>query len=281
VSGRLQGRVALVTGGAGGIGAAMVRLFAAEGARVLSVDIVDEAAGEASVADLGDVAYLCADVSEESEVEAAARTCVERWGRLDVLCNNAGLGVGNDSILDITVEEWDRVQAVNLRGVFLGIKHAGRIMRDQGSGSIINTSSVAAIRAGLSAHGYSTAKAGVIHLTRSAAVELGEYGVRVNAILPGTFATGIYLRHVPEELATTAMDYLRSAAEYSQPLARLGDPIEIAYAALFFASDESTLVTAQALTIDGGMTAGNKWSRLQGNGFGAALRAAGHQEQRP
>jgi NAD(P)-dependent dehydrogenase (short-subunit alcohol dehydrogenase family) len=189
---RLNGKVALITGGASGIGEATVRLFVEEGATVVVVDIQDNR-GQQLAKELGSrAAYVHADVSREVDIRAAVTAAVERHGRLDCLFNNAGFAGIQGRIEEITVSGFDETTGVLLRGVFLGMKHAAPIMKRQGSGSIISTASVAGLRAGMGPHIYSAAKAAVIHLTQSVAMELGESGIRVNCICPGGIATPIF-----------------------------------------------------------------------------------------
>ncbi len=187
--GRLDGKVAVITGGASGIGEGTVRLFVEEGARVVIADVQD-AKGE-MLADIlgGRAIYQHTDVSDEAQVKAAVQRAVDEYGSLDCIYNNAGFGGAVGPIEEIPVEEYDRTMNVLLRGVFLGMTHAAPVMKAQGSGSIISTASVAGIRGGDGPHIYSTAKAAVIHLTKTVALELGESGVRVNCICPGGIAT--------------------------------------------------------------------------------------------
>ena len=255
---RLEGKVAVVTGGASGIGEATVRLFRVEGARVVVADLQDEP-GKALARDLGpDVVYQHADVSREADVEAMIRRALDAFGRLDCLFNNAGFGGASGPISEIPAQEFDDTLAVLLRGVFLGMKHAAPRMAAQGSGSIISTASVAGLLAGLGPHVYSAAKAAVIHLTRSVAMELGESGVRVNCICPGGIVTPLLTRAVGE--GEEARRIVAGFLEKLQPIQRAGMPDDVARAALWLASDESRFVTAQAIVVDGGLSAGRRWS---------------------
>ena len=257
--GLLEGKVALVTGAASGIGAATVRLFAREGARVLAADVQD-ALGEALAKELGAaVAYQRADVSREDDVAAAIDRAVRDFGRLDVCFNNAGIGGVLGPIAEIPADEFDRSVAVLLRGVFLGIKHAARVMVPQRSGCILSTASVAALQAGLGPHVYSMCKAGVVHLTRSTAMELGEAGVRVNCICPGGIATPLLARGfggTPE-----AVEMMKGFLANAQPIRRAGLPEDIAAAALYLASDAGSFVNGHALVVDGGLSGGRLWSQ--------------------
>lgn len=263
--GKLDGRSAVITGGASGIGAAAARLFVREGCAVLIADIQDDK-GERLARELGaNATYLRTDVSQENAVISAFEAAAAKCGRLDCVFNNAGLGGVAGPIANITLEAYERTMAVLLRGVFLGVKHAAGIMQRQRSGSIINTASVAGLQAGYGPHIYSAAKAAVIQLTRSVAMELAESGVRVNCICPGPVATPIFAdaAGITPDAADEAVETLRSVLANYQPIRRAGLPEDIAQAALWLASDDSSFVTAQALTIDGGLTAGQPWSLTQ------------------
>ena len=242
--GKLEGRVALITGGASGIGEATVRLFVEEGAKVLITDIQD-ARGRILAEELGSKAdYLHADVSLEDDVERAIRYATETFGGLDVMFNNAGIAGAVGPIEEVSVEAFDETIGVLLRGVFLGIKHAATVMNARGTGSIINTASVAGIRTGYGNHIYSAAKAGVIQLTRSTAMELGESGVRVNCICPGFIATPMIgrARGLSVEEADEKLEIVKESFKGGQPIRRTGLPEDIAKAALWLASDDSGFV---------------------------------------
>ena len=272
--GQLDGKTALITGGASGIGEATVRLFAAEGARVMIADVQDERGGRLA-GELGAAAsFRHADVSREADVREAVADAVARLGRLDCIFNNAGYAGVGGGIEDTPVEAFDETMAVLLRGVFLGMKHAAPVMKRQGSGSIISTASVAGLRTGYGPHVYSTAKAAVIHLTRSVAMELGESGVRVNCICPGGIATPIFGKAfgMDVEAADQAVAFMKAALTQFQPIRRSGLPDDIAQAALWLASDDSTFVNGHALVVDGGLTGGRQWS--EGRALRAQLRAA-------
>jgi len=261
--GRLEGKVALITGGASGIGEASVRLFVEEGAGVVVADVQDERGGLLA-SKLG-AEYVHADVTREEDVEAAVSHAVDVYGRLDCMFNNAGVAGAVGPIESVTVEAFDGTVAVLLRGVFLGVKHAAPVMRSQGGGSIINTASVAAIRAGYGNHVYSAAKAGVVQLTRSVAMELGEDGVRVNCILPGFIPTPMiaHARGVPTGEADGKLDAIKEAFRDAQPIRRPGRPDDVAKAALWLASDDSGFVNGHALVVDGGVSGGRTWSDYQ------------------
>lgn len=256
---RLEGKTAIITGGASGIGAATVRLFIEEGARVLIADTQTKR-GEELARQLGDAAaFRRVDVTREDDVRGAVEEVVQRWDRLDCIYNNAGFGGALGSIETTTVEEFDLTFDVLLKGVFLGIKHAAPVMRAQGGGSIISTASVAGLKTGESPHLYSVAKAAVIHLTRSVALELGEHGIRVNCICPGIVATPLAAGSA--KASDESLKKLAAAMAKSQALGRVGQPEDIARAALWLASDDSEWVTGHAQVVDGGAFAGRPWSR--------------------
>ncbi len=249
---RLPGHVAIITGAATGMGAAAARRFVAEGARVLVLDL-KETEGESLADELGDDArFLRTDVTKEAEVEAAVAHALECWGRLDCMWNNAGFGGALGPITETTEDDYDITMDVLLKSVFFGIKHAAPTMQAQGSGSIINTASIAGMEAGWAPHLYSTAKAAVAALTRTTALELAENNVRVNAICPGVIAT-------PLAMGRQGRDAFEDDMANAQPLGRVGEPDDIANLALWLASDESSFATGQAYVLDGGMTAGRAW----------------------
>lgn len=261
--GRLEGKVAIITGGASGIGEASVRKFAAEGAFVVLADI-QEQKGEALVRSLKERAFFQkTDVTVEADIQRLVQTTVERFGRVDCLYNNAGFGFATRSITETPTEEFDTLIAVLLRSTFLGIKHAGAVMKRQQSGVIVNTSSVAGIAGGYSHQAYSAAKAGVISLTQSAALELGEAGIRVNCVCPGNIVTPIFVRGIPftAEQEKQSLQTVAEALSHN-PLKRAGTPDDVANLALWLASDDSSFVNGQAIVIDGGMTTGLNWSMM-------------------
>jgi NAD(P)-dependent dehydrogenase (short-subunit alcohol dehydrogenase family) len=267
---RLEGKTCIVTGGAVGIGRAIAERLVAEGANVCIADI-DVPAAEKAAAELSAkanrtvaMAVRC-NVVKRSDIKAAIAKTVEQFGRLDVMFNNAGFGGVSGSILDTDMTAYDTTMAVLLRGVILGMKHAGRVMKEQGSGSIISTSSVAGVGIGFGPHVYSAAKAAVIHLTKSVANELGESGVRVNAICPGGIATPIFGKGMglSAEQADLTIDLMKVRLAQGQPIKRSGLPEDIANAAAWLASDEASFVNGHALVVDGGITTGRLWSERQ------------------
>jgi NAD(P)-dependent dehydrogenase (short-subunit alcohol dehydrogenase family) len=259
---RLSGKVAIVTGGASGIGRGTVDLFVREGAAVVIADLQDDK-GERLVDNLGaKTSYLRTDVGEEKDIEALVAHAVKTFGRLDCMFNNAGIvGVGG-SITELSADGVDATIRVLFRSVVLGMKHAARVMREQRSGSIISTASVAGLSTG-SAHIYSAAKAAVIHLTRSVAKELGESNVRVNCICPGGIATPIFGKAMglATQVADQTIEPLTKALAKFQPIPRAGVPEDIATAALWLASDEASFVNGHALVVDGGLVGGPLWSQ--------------------
>jgi NAD(P)-dependent dehydrogenase (short-subunit alcohol dehydrogenase family) len=262
MSGRLEGKVAVVTGGASGIGAGTVRRFVAEGARVVLGDI-DEARGNRLAAEVGPAAvFLRVDTGVEADVRALMALAVSRFGRLDCVFNNAGIGGVSGPIDETDLgEPYQRTVGVLFTGPLLGMKYAAPIMRAQGSGSIISTASVAGVAGGMGPHVYSALKAAVINLTRSVALELAPFGVRVNAICPGGIATHIFAPGFPRAGLVVGEDVdvpelMRPGLARMQPIPRAGEPEDIANMALFLASDESSFVSGQAFTVDGALTAG-------------------------
>jgi NAD(P)-dependent dehydrogenase (short-subunit alcohol dehydrogenase family) len=248
--GRLDGKVALITGAASGMGKVAGQLFAGEGARVVLADVTDDA-GRATAEGIGDAAaYVHADVSKASDVEAMIEAAVDRFGRLDVLYNNAGIFPADDAGATETSEEtWDRVMAINLKGVFLGCKYGVPAMLRNGGGSIINVASFVALMGAATAQiAYTTSKGGVLAMTREIAVEFARQGIRANALCPGPIETPLL-----KELMSDPARRQRRLVHI--PLGRLGRAEEIANAALFLASDESSFVTGATFVVDGGITA--------------------------
>src|SRR6476659_5576272 len=243
MGGRLEDKVCVITGTASGIGASSARLFAAEGAKVVGIDLdAEQARGTLTIA---------ADVSEEEQVRAALAEAREEYGRIAVLMNNAGINPTDDkSVLDTEIESWQRVQNVNLRSVFFCCKHGIPHLLDAGGGSVINVASfVATMGAAVSQISYTASKGAVLSLSRELGVEFADRGIRVNALCPGPVNTPLL-----KELF--AKDPERAAKRLVHiPMGRFGEPEEIAKAALFLASDDSTFVTASTFLVDGGLSA--------------------------
>jgi NAD(P)-dependent dehydrogenase (short-subunit alcohol dehydrogenase family) len=258
----LEGKVAVITGATSGIGARTAEVFVANGAKVVIAGRRQDR-GENLARKLGDAAsFIRTDVSVEADVKAMIDHAVDRFGRVDCLMNNAGRGSQYATVADVDLAQFDAVIAVHLRAVLAGMKYAARVMAAQGTGSIINVASVNGFRAGLGGHYYSAAKAASIHLTRCAAMELGEKGIRVNSLSPGMIATGAFCKYMgmQSDEADDHPEYAEAAigsvATRWQPLQCVGRTDDIAQAALFLASDASRFVTGQNLIVDGGISAG-------------------------
>jgi len=258
----LAGRTAIVTGGASGIGQATVLRFAAHGAAVVAADL-NAVSGE-TLLDIAEkhgvadrVRFVECDISVEQAVSDLADSAVAETGRLDVMFNNAGVGGAFGHLCDVTGDDWDYTFAVNCRGVFLGVKHAARVMRSTGrGGSIINTASIAALSGDSGPMAYSAAKAAVVNLTQSSAVSLAADAIRVNCICPGSIMTPLLGRDHGTEFATGLLDR-------AQPWPHLGRPEHVANVALFLASELSEFVTGTSIVIDGGASAaGPRINRL-------------------
>jgi NAD(P)-dependent dehydrogenase (short-subunit alcohol dehydrogenase family) len=244
-TGRLGGKIAIVTGAASGIGLVATDLFRREGATVVGADI---SAGDGIVP---------ADAGREDDVKRLIEDTVSKYGGLDIVFANAGISGGLSSIFEQTAEDWAEILRVDLIGPFLAIKHAAPAMKARGGGSIICTASVAGLRSGAGGAAYSAAKAGVINLVTTAAQQLSGTGIRVNAICPGLIETGM-----TEVIYQTARDKgVAHRIGELNPLQRGGEPIEIANAALFLASDESSYVNGQALVVDGGLSSSHPTAR--------------------
>jgi NAD(P)-dependent dehydrogenase (short-subunit alcohol dehydrogenase family) len=250
---RLAGKTAVVTGAASGIGAETARMFVANGARVVVADLQEEA-GRKVAAQLGEGArFARCDVTREPEIAAAVDLAVSAFGQLDVMVNNAGIVGAVGPIARTSAEAWDATIAILLRGVFLGMKHAARVMSPRKSGVILSIASTAGVVGGLGPHAYTAAKHGVVGLTKSVASELAPLGIRVNAVAPGntvTAMTSAVITGDPNDVKTTEAQIAKGS-----PLGIAGLPSDIASALLYLASDEARYVTAHTLVVDSGQTA--------------------------
>jgi NAD(P)-dependent dehydrogenase (short-subunit alcohol dehydrogenase family) len=257
MTGRLAGKVAVVTGAASGIGKAAAELFVAEGAKVIAADIADDQGAALQNAHEGSLVYVHTDVTVEADIEATVAAAVREFGRLDIMFNNAGAQGDPSPILEVGSEGFDRTVALLTRSVLLGTKFAARqFVAQGGGGSIVNTASAAGLQANWSAAGYTIAKHAVVGVTRQAASELGAHGIRSNAIAPGVIRTPIMARSfgVPLEKADDFSAFLEEKLGRTQPIGRLGLPEDIAEAALWLGSDASSFVTGVVLPVDGGAT---------------------------
>jgi NAD(P)-dependent dehydrogenase (short-subunit alcohol dehydrogenase family) len=274
---RLAGKVAIITGGAGGIGRAAARLFVQEGAQVLLVDL-DEAGLQAATAAANDgvsgpgagqsastgqgASYVVADTTRPDEVQRYVQVAVQRYGGLDILMANAGIEGRMLTITDYPIDVFDQVLAVNVRGVWLGLKHAMPVMQRRGGGSIVITSSVAGLRGGRNTSAYTTSKHAVIGLMRSAALEGAPHKIRVNTVNPAPIETRM-MRSIEQQRADFLDDpdvtpeRIKAAGVARIPLSRYGEPEEVAQLMLFLASDASSFCTGGVYTVDGGISAGN------------------------
>lgn len=278
--GRLDGKVAVITGATSGIGWRTAEVFVAEGARIV-VAGRRTAEGEALAAQLGSsCVFKQTDVTDEAQVKALIGTALDQFGRLDCLFNNAGGPAQTGGIEGLEVDRFDAAMATLVRSVMLGMKHAAPAMKKQGAGSIINNGSIAGRLAGFSSSlVYGAAKAAVNHLTKCVAMELGESGIRVNSISPGAIATGIFGKALglTTDAAEKTAATMREIYKTAQPIQRAGIPDDIAQAAVFLASDESTFINGHDLVVDGGITGGRNWTAQQ-QGYVALRKAFDHGE---
>jgi len=252
MSGKLEGRVAIVTAGGSGIGAATARRFAQEGASIVVADLSGKRAEEVMnglTANGGKAVCIKMDASDPEGVQATLKLALDTYSRLDIMFNNAGFA--EVALLDETsLESWNRVLAVTLTSTFLGMKYCLPIMRQQGKGVIINTASISGTGGDYGLSSYNAAKAGVINLTRSAALENAKYNIRVNCVCPGAINT-----RAAQILGKERADEFRRLQGEAHPLGRMGEPEEIANTVLFLASDEASFITGASIVVDGGVTA--------------------------
>ena len=255
---KLEGKVAVITGAASGLGRASAIRFAAEGAAIVAADLNSQG-GELLVSEIaaagGRAVYQRTDVTSEQDIKALIDRAVREYGRLDITYNNAGVIGATGSIETTTEAEWDKTFAILLKAVFFGIKHSAAPMRAAGGGSIISTASIAGLSGSFRLHAYSASKAAVINLTRTAAIELGKDKIRVNCICPGVISTPLVHGGIPG-----GKEVLDPMLGKAQPLQRAGQAEDIANMAMFLASDEANWVTGAAMVVDGGFTAGTPFS---------------------
>jgi NAD(P)-dependent dehydrogenase (short-subunit alcohol dehydrogenase family) len=275
MGGRLEGKVAVITGAASGIGRGTAELFVREGARVIGGDLQDDKGARMSE-ELGDAFhYVRCDVTDEAAVKGLVDEAVSRWGKIDVLFNNAGTGGAMETVENVTAEGFDSVLHLHVRAALFGIKHAVPHMKAAGGGAIISTASIAGLQNGFGPILYSIAKAGIVHMTKLAAAQLGPLGIRVNAICPGLIATPIFATSIgmARQVADTTVDAIAKTSG-AQPIQRAGLPADIAEAALYLASDGAGFVNGHALVVDGGITVGPTGTALQ-SAFAPIMQAMG------
>ncbi len=261
---RLNGTIALITGGVSGIGRATVELFIQEGASVVVADIDEKGGLQLQEKWSGSCIFKRTDVTLEEDVKELMKFVGKKHGRLDCLFNNAGASGAHGNFEEIETSEFFRTMTLVLGSSFMTIKHAIPLMKPQGCGTIINNASVAGLFAGYAGHAYSTAKGGLIQLTKSAATELAQYGIRVNCICPGGIATPLWGRSfdlLDDALDSSTLGVAKALAN-AQPIQRSGLPIDVAKAALWLASEDSSFVTGQSIVVDGGATVGKSWKEF-------------------
>jgi len=280
---RFSGKSVVVTGAASGIGRAAALLFDREGATVFAADL-DLVGAEAVAREGGNIIPVACDVCDVAQIKAlmdhAAGTC----GGIDVVFNNAGAGGARESIAEIEADGWDRTMDLLLRSVAMGIRYAVPHMKGRPGASIVNTSSVAAVGPGYSPTAYAVAKAGVLHLTKCAATDLAQFGIRVNAVQPGFINTNIFTAtlELPEAMVDTAKAMIKQMSSNAQPVARSGMPDDIANAVAFLASDAAGFMTGASLIVDGGITVGPRHSwDPEAPGLFDALQAMAEAAQAP
>jgi NAD(P)-dependent dehydrogenase (short-subunit alcohol dehydrogenase family) len=258
MTGRLSGKVAVITGAASGIGRGTVDLFVKEGAKVIAADIQDDKGARMEEEHGKALRYVRCDVMKEGDIKAAIDLAQKAFGRLDCLFNNAGTPGPLENAEIVTAESFDAVMHLHVRAAMLGIKHAVPVMRAQGGGSIISTASIAGLQNGFGPLLYSVAKAAIVHMTKLSAAQLGPMNIRVNCICPGLIATPIFAKGIglATQVADQTVAAVTDAGKNAQPIPRTGLPRDIGEAALYLASDASGFVNGHALVVDGGITVG-------------------------
>ena len=258
---RFSGKCAVITGAGSGIGRAATLLFAREGATVYAADI-DLDRAKAVAAEGSNIVAVACDVCDVAQIKALMDQAASEQGGIDVLFNNAGAGGDRAPIDEIEPEGWDRTFDLLMRSVAFGIRYAAPHMKGRRGAAVVNTSSIAAVGPGYSPTAYAVAKAGVLHLTKCAATDLAQYGIRVNAVQPGFINTNIFTAslEVPSEMIDTAKDMILQMLSNAQPVARAGMPIDIANAVAFLCSEEASFMTGASLIVDGGITDGPRHS---------------------
>jgi len=280
MAGRLEGKVAVITGGCSGMGRGTVELFVEEGARVVVADVQHDKGRELEQLYPGQIRFAACEIRNEADIAAAVALAETSFGDLDIMFNNAAAAGATGFVDQLSVEQWDDTHALILRSVALGIKHAVPAMRRRGGGSIINTSSTSALLAlGHRGPAYGTMKAGILHLTRISASDLGPDFIRVNAIIPGWITTSIIgdAMGASRAVADRMSEGMGEAFAKLQPVPRAGRPRDIAEAALFFGSDASSWITGVSLSVDGGLMVQNRSEPDLGT-FLVALRAEAEAE---
>ena len=281
---RFDGKTVVITGAASGIGAEAARLFAGEGAVVFASDI-DDAGGAALAKEAGgDIRYRHCDVSSVEDIRRLMDGAAQETGGIDIVFNNAGAGGARASIDEIEPDEWDRTMDLLLRSVALGIRYAVPHMKGRKGANIVNVSSVAAVGPGYSPTAYAVAKAGVLHLTKCAATDLAQHGIRVNAVQPGFINTNIFTSSMgmEDDMARTAKAVIAQMSSHAQPVMRGGQPRDIAEAVAFLASDAASFMTGTSMLVDGGLTIGPRHSwDPEAPGIFDALEAMQNQGQSP
>ena len=283
MAGRLQDRVAFITGACSGIGLATTERFVAEGARVLAADLQDDAGAALQQRFDGALQFVHCDVSQPAQIEQALARAVEAFGGLDIVFNNAGASGERGGLDEMTLEGFDRTVALLLRSVVTGTKLALPHLKARGGGAIVNTSSISALASGYAPIAYSTAKAAVLHFSKLAAADLAKHRIRVNAVVPGFVATSIFgaALGLDRERAQSMAALLAERGGAMQPAGRTGRPEDIAEAVLYLASDAAGFVTGTHLVVDGGITVGTRasWDPSQPSGIVQALGLTAEQLQ--